>query len=309
MWGRKLLAGVAVVLALSIGAGAVLAEASEPERTGTAAVNGVDYYYEIHGQGEPLLLLHGGLGTFEMFTPILPELTESRQVIGVDLYGHGRTHLVDGRPMDLTEMGRDMAALVEDLGYERVDVMGYSLGGGVAVQMAAQQPARVRRLVVLSAPFERAGFHDGIQAQMEQIGAHQAESMKDTPMYQAYANVAPDVTAFPDLLDAVGDLLSQPDSFTLDVEALEPPVMLVYGDGDGDMIRLEHMVEFYKRLGGGQRDAGWEREHMPENRLAILPDLTHYELFGAPAMVRTVLPFLNGEKPDLSWSKAQEVAQ
>ncbi|WP_026988578.1 alpha/beta fold hydrolase [Fodinicurvata fenggangensis] len=307
MRGRKLLAVVAVDLALSFGAAPVFAEGPEPGRTGQIAVNGVEYYYETHGEGEPLLLLHGGLGTFEMFTPILPELTESRQVIGVDLYGHGRTQLVDGRPMDLTEMGRDMAALVEGLGYERVDVMGYSLGGGVAGQMAAQQPERVRRLVVLSAPFERAGFHDGIQAQMEQIGAHQAEAMKGTPMYQAYANVAPDVTAFPDLLDAVGDLLSQPDSFTLDVEALEPPVMLVYGDGD--MIRLEHMVEFYKRLGGGQRDAGWERAHMPENSLAILPNLTHYELFGAPAMVRTVLPFLNGEKPDLSWANAQEAAQ
>ncbi|WP_022726627.1 alpha/beta fold hydrolase [Fodinicurvata sediminis] len=307
MWGHKLLAGLAVVLVLSLGPEAVLADSPEAERSGDLAVNGVDYYYEIHGQGEPLLLLHGGLGTFEMFTPILPALTESRQVIGVDLYGHGRTELVEGRAMDLEEMGRDMAVLVEELGHESVDVLGYSLGGGVAGQMAVQQPERVRRLVILSAPFERAGFHDGIQAQMEEIGAGQAEAMKGTPMYQAYANVAPDVTAFPDLLNAVGDLLSQPNSFTLDVEALEPPVMLVYGDGD--MIRLEHMVEFYKRLGGGQRDAGWEREHMPENRLAILPDLTQYELFGAPAMVRTVLPFLKGEKPDLSWANAQEVAQ
>lgn len=307
MWRRKLLAGLAVVLALSFGAGAVLAEAPETKRSGHLAINSIDYYYEIHGEGAPLLLLHGGLGTFEMFTPILPALTESRQVIGVDLYGHGRTELVEGRAMDLAEMGRDMAVLVEELGHERVDALGYSLGGGVAGQMAVQQPERVRRLVILSAPFERAGFHDGIQAQMEQIGAGQAEAMKGTPMYQAYANVAPDVTAFPDLLDAVGTLLSQPDSFTLDVEALEPPVMLVYGDGD--MIRLEHMVKFYRRLGGGQRDAGWEREHMPENRLAILPDLTHYELFGAPAMVRTVLPFLNGEKPDLSWANVQEVEQ
>ncbi|MFC4352021.1 alpha/beta fold hydrolase [Fodinicurvata halophila] len=307
MWGRKVFAALAVVLALSFGAGPVLAEGPEPERSGHQSVNGIDYYYEIHGEGEPLLLLHGGLGTFEMFTPVLPVLTETRQVIGVDLYGHGRTQLVGGRPLDLAGMGRDMAALAEELGYEQVDVMGYSLGGGVAGQMAVQHPERVRRLVLLSAPFERAGFHDGIQAQMEQIGAQQAEAMKDTPMYQAYANVAPDVTAFPDLLDAVGELLSQPDSFTLDVEALEPPVMLVYGDGD--MIRLEHMVEFYKRLGGGQRDAGWEREHMPENRLAILPNMTHYELFGAPAMVRSVLPFLNGEAPALSWAHTNEAAE
>ena len=117
-----------------------------PMKSGYLPANGVNYYYEIHDQGEPLLLLHGGLGSIEMFEPDLPALARERQVIAVDLQGHGRTALGE-RPINLKDMGDDMATLLQQLGYQQVDVMGYSMGGGVAFRLAVQHPALVRRLV------------------------------------------------------------------------------------------------------------------------------------------------------------------
>jgi len=283
-----------------------MASTLQNAESGYVEVNGLNYHYAIHGEGEPLLLLHGGLGTSDMFTPILPELAQSRQVIGVDLHGHGRTALGE-RPLDLADMGRDMGLLVEALGHEQVDVMGYSMGGGVGAQMAVQNPDLVRRLVLVSTPAAKDGFYPEIVEQMHQMGAHVAEFLKNTPMHESYAAVAPNVDDFPRLLQAIGDMMRKPDIYEFEVEALSMPVMLVYGDSD--MFRLEHIVEFYKRLGGGQGDAGWMRENMGQNRLAILPDLTHYEVFMAPEMVRTVLPFLNGESDAPVWTAEEQAAE
>src|SRR5882762_10438674 len=121
----------------------------KPSRSGHAAVNGVNYYYAVYGTGEPLLLRHGGLGQIEMFGPNLTKLAQSRQVIGVDLQGHGRTSLGD-REINLLDMGNDMAGVLKKLGYNKVDVLGYSLGAGVAFQFAAQHPEMVRRLALAS---------------------------------------------------------------------------------------------------------------------------------------------------------------
>ena len=259
------------------------AAANPPPRTGHIAVNGIDYYYEVRGEGEPLLLLHGGLGNIAMFEPVLPMLAEGRQVIAVDLHGHGRTALGD-RPISLVELGDDMAAIVRELGYGAVDVLGYSMGAGVALRLAVQHPEAVRRLALVSAGLARDGFYAEMLPMQAQVGAGMAEFMKDTPMYKSYVAVAPHPEDFPKLLDRMGEWMRTPYDWADDVKTLKMPVMLVYGDSD--MFRPEHIVEFYHLLGGGLKDAGWMREYMAQNRLAILPDLTHYEIFASPTPPR-----------------------
>jgi pimeloyl-ACP methyl ester carboxylesterase len=282
------------LLASSILAGTAIshAEAQIAAASGHKLINGVNYYYEITGKGEPLLVLHGGLGSIGMFGLVLPPLVENRQVIAVDLHGHGRTALGD-RHISLVDQGADMAALIKSLGYDQVDVLGYSFGDGVAFQFAAQNPAMVRRLVLISAPYAQDGFFPEMLSQQAQVGAALAPMMKDTPMYKTYMAVAPKPEEFPKLLDEMGAFMRQPYDWSADVSKLTMPVMLIYGDSD--MIRPEHVVKFYQLLGSELKDAGWKREHMPRNRLAILPDVTHYEMSVAPQLAPTVLPFRNGK--------------
>lgn len=276
------------------------AKAAAATKTGHLAIDGVDYYYEIHGKGEPLLLLHGGLGSIDMFGPALAQLAQTREVIAVDLQGHGRTALGD-RPFKLESMGDDMAALVAKLGRKQVDVLGYSMGGGVAFRMAAQHPQSVRRLAMVSTPFSDDGFYPGIRAQQNQVSAAMAPMMEQTPMYQTYAAVAPNKNEFPRLLDTVGNYMKQHYDWSADVAKLTMPTMLVYGDGD--MFRPEHEIKFYQLLGGGLQDAGWQRETMSKNRLAIVPDATHYDIFASPRLIPTVLPFLDGKSDAKSWAE------
>jgi pimeloyl-ACP methyl ester carboxylesterase len=275
--------------------------AATAAKSGRLAINGVDYYYEIHGRGEPLLLLHGGLGSIGMFgSVLLPKLAENRTVIAVDLQGHGRTPL-GKRPFKLESIGDDMAQLTKRLGYPKVDVLGYSLGGGVALRMALQKSEAVRRLVLVSTPFSDDGYYADIKAQQVQVSAKAAPMMKDTPMYKSYVAVAPNPAEFPRLLDTLGEFMKKKYDWSAEVSKLKVPVMLVYGDSD--MFRPEHVVKFYQLLGGGLRDAGWARETMAKNRLAILPDLTHYDVFTSPRLATTVLPFLNGQRDAKSWAE------
>jgi pimeloyl-ACP methyl ester carboxylesterase len=278
---------------------------SARSKSGHIQANGVNYYYEIHGQGEPLLLLHGGLGSIDMFGPILPVLSQGRQVIAVDLHGHGRTQL-GNRKINLIDIGDDLAVILKELGHDQVDVLGYSFGAGAGFRLAVQHPAMVRRLALVSAAFAQDGFYPEMLPMQAQVGAGMAEQMKPTLMYQSYVAVAPDPNEFPKLLDAMGELMRTPYNWAEDVKKLKMPVMLVYGDSD--MYRPEHIVEFYQLLGGGLKDAGWQREHMSQNRLAILPGQTHYDVFLSPALPATVLPFLNGEMTSKSWAEQVEKA-
>jgi pimeloyl-ACP methyl ester carboxylesterase len=268
------------------------APAGKPIKSGYVAANGINYYYQVYGRGEPLLLLHGGLGQIEMFGPSLGALAKQRQVIGVDLHGHGRTALGD-RPIRYRDMADDLALVIKQLGHERVDVMGYSMGGAVALRLAAQHPQRVRRLVIVSAPYAQDGWFAEMLPMQASLSAAMADQMKDTPMHQGYAAIAPRPQDFPRLLDRMGELMREPYDWAGEVEKLAMPVMLVYGDSD--MVRPEHIVKFYQLLGGGLKDAGWQREHMSKNRLAIVPNLTHYEMFSVPGLAATVLPFLNNK--------------
>jgi pimeloyl-ACP methyl ester carboxylesterase len=275
------------------------AQAAEP-KSGYAQANGIKYYYEISGKGEPLLMLHGGLGSTDMFKPILPAFAEHRQVIAIDLQGHGRTEL-GSRKISLIDIGDDIAAVLKQIGYPKVDVIGYSFGGGVAFRLAAQHPEMVGRLALVSAGFASDGFYPEMREQQKQVGASMAEQMKETPMYKLYVAVAPKPQDFPRLLEAMGNLMREPFDYSADVKKLTMPTMLIFGDSD--MYRPEHIVEFYKLLGGGLRDAGWNRETMSKNRLAIIPDQTHYDIFFSPKLVATALPFLDGVSGSKSWNE------
>jgi pimeloyl-ACP methyl ester carboxylesterase len=259
-------------------------------QTGDAPVNGLNLYYEIHGAGAPLVLLHGGFGTTGMFGELLPTLTAHRQVIAVDLQGHGRTADID-RLLRWEQMADDIAALIAHLGLTTASVMGYSLGGAVALQTAIRHPQVVDRLIVVSTSYKRAAWYPGVLAGMDQVGAAAAEQMKQTPMYQQYASIAPRPEDWPVLWDKVGDLLRQDYDWSAGVAALSMPTMLVFGDADS--ISPASAAAFFGLLGGGQADGSWDRSGVTPHRLAILPGTTHYEIFASPLLAAVVAPFLD----------------
>ena len=257
-----------------------------------AEVNGINLYYEIHGAGRPLILLHGGLGSGEMFGPILPLLAGSHQVVAVDLQGHGRTADID-RPIDVRLMADDIAALIDHLGLDRPDVVGYSLGGGVALHTAAKYPAKVRRLVAAAANIRPDAIYPEMRAQQVQVSGAAADFMKDTPMYQLYQKVAPRPEDFPRLLDKIGASMSKDFDYTEEVRSLQVPTLIVAADAD--MAPPTHYVEMFKLLDGGLRDGGWTAEGRPKggHALAILPGLTHYNMFSSPLFAAVTLAFLD----------------
>ncbi len=265
--------------------------AAKPPASGKYAdVNGIRLYYEIHGSGKPLVLLHGGLGATGMFGANLDALAKGRQVIGVDLQGHGRTADID-RPISVALMADDIAALIQHLGLGRADVMGYSLGGGVALLTAIRHPEVVDRLVVVSTPFRRNGFYPDILAQQGQVSAAAADMMKQTPMYQMYAALAPRPQDWPRLLQKMGDAMKVDFDYSSQIRGITARTLVVAGDAD--IFPPSHAVEMFTLLGGGQRDGGWDGSGRPKSRLAILPGLTHYTIFADPALAEVAIRFLD----------------
>jgi pimeloyl-ACP methyl ester carboxylesterase len=260
-----------------------------------AEVNGLRLYYEIHGSGRPMILLHGALGSAEMCGPILPTLAERHQVIAVDLQGHGRTADID-RPIDIRLMADDIAALIDHLGLDKPDLVGYSLGGGVAFFTAVKYPEKVGRLVMACANIRRDAIPAEMLAQQAQVSAAAAEFMKDTPMYQLYQKVAPRPEDFPLLLDKIGESMSKDFDFSDEVRGLQVPTLLVCADAD--MAPPSHYVEAFKLLDGGLRDGGWMGEGRPKggHALAILPGLTHYNVAGSPLFAAVTLDFLDQQQ-------------
>jgi pimeloyl-ACP methyl ester carboxylesterase len=270
-----------------------------------ADVNGINLYYEIHGGGEPLVLLHGGLGASEMFGAALERLAEGHRVIAVDLQGHGRTADVD-RPIRLETMAEDLAALLDHLGLERVDAVGYSLGGGVAFPLAVRHPDKVRRLVVVSAYFRDDAVDPALRALQGQVNEEAAVFMEDTPMYELYARLAPRPQDFPRLVGKIGEYMAQPFDMTEELRDIRVPTMLMAADAD--MAPPSHLVEMFRLLDGGLRDGGWMGEGRPKggHALAILPGLQHYNIFSSPLAAETILAFLDA--PDASGAPTQEGA-
>jgi len=266
--------------------------ADTPGKGEYAEVNGINLYYETRGAGRPLILLHGGLGSGEMFGPVLPILAERHQVIAVDLQGHGRTADID-RPIDIRLMADDIAALIDHLDLDRPDVVGWSLGGGVALQTAVRHPDKVGRLVAASANIRRDAIPAEMLAQQGQVNAAAAEYMKDTPMYELYMRVAPRPEDFPRLLDKMGESMAKDFDLTEEVRGLKVPTLIVAADAD--MAPPSHYVEVFKLLDGGLRDGGWMGEGRPKggHALAILPGLTHYNLCRSPLFAAVTLAFID----------------
>jgi pimeloyl-ACP methyl ester carboxylesterase len=257
-----------------------------------ADVNGLHLYYETHGSGRPLILLHGGLAAGEMFEPILPVLAADHQVIVPDLQGHGRTADID-RPIDVRLMADDVAALIDHVGLDRPDVVGYSMGGGVAFFAAVKHPEKVRRLVVASTNMRRDAIPPEMLAQQAQVSAAAAEFMKETPMYETYQRLAPRPEDFGRLLDKIGASMAEDFDFSEEVRSLQVPTLIVCADAD--MAPPSHYVEVFKLLDGGLRDGGWGGEGRPKggHALAVLPGLTHYNLGVSPLFAAVTLDFLD----------------
>ena len=297
-----LVASVCLVLIASA-ASAAPSSGFAPVRTGYALVDGLRMYYEVYGTdgtsvaggvGTPLVLLHGGFGAIEMYAPILSALAANRRVIAADLQGHGRTADID-RPLSYESMADDVAGLIRFLGYVRSDVMGYSLGGEVALQTAIRHPEVVRKLVLVSTAFRQDGWYPEILAAEAQMGPAAAEPMKQTPMYQLYARIAPRPQDWPVLVTKMGDLLRKSYDWTAGAAALKMPLLIV--GGDADAVRTAHTLEFFGLFGGGKRDAGWDGSRRPSAELAILPATTHYSIFMSPALPSAVVPFLDAPMP------------
>ena len=241
--------------------------------TGYAPVNGVDMYWESRGEGGvPLIVTHGGFGLTSMFTDLLDQLAAKRQVIALELQGHGHTRDT-GRPFRYETFGDDIAALIDYLSLGPADLLGYSFGGNASLRCTIQHPASVRRLAAVSIPCRRDGWFPEVLAGMDQMSSAGFEQMRHSPMYQQWSAVAPDPDAFPALMDKTGDLLRNTYDWSADVSKIATPTLLVYGDADS--IAPAHAAEFFALLGGGLADAGWDGSPPTSMRLAILPGRTH----------------------------------
>jgi pimeloyl-ACP methyl ester carboxylesterase len=267
---------------------------TQHQATGTgryAPVNGLNLYYEIHGQGRPLVLLHGafsGIGT--SFGQMLPGLAQGRQVIAVELQGHGRTADID-RPLSVKLMAQDIAALLEHLGAEPADVFGYSLGAAVAFQLALDHPQRVRKLVLMSLTYQLDGFHPGL---MEGMGQLQPEFLHGSPFHDEYLRLAPRPEDFPRLVEKIKTFNANlPEWTEADVRAITAPVMIVIGDSD--IVRPEHAVAMFRLWGGG---VAGDTMGLPAARLAILPGTTHVTTaYRGEWLVPMVTEFLDAPLP------------
>jgi pimeloyl-ACP methyl ester carboxylesterase len=242
--------------------------ATTEAQTGYAPIGELNMYYEIHGRGRPTILLHGAYMTIELMGPMLPGLAKSRQVIATEQQGHGRTADVD-RPITYEQMADDTAALVRHLKIDNADVVGYSMGGGIALQLAIRHPDLVRRLVLASASFTSDGMH---AAALEMFPSITPELFAGSPIEEAYLRTAPHPGDFPKLVEKLKQLDSTPYAWSEDdIRAIAAPTLIVLGDSDG--IRLEHAVELFKLRGGGVMG---DLAGLPRSQLAVLPGTTHY---------------------------------
>ena len=256
--------------------------------SGYADVNGIKLYHEIYGQGEPLVLIHGGLTTIDEMQGWVHPLAKTRRVIAVEMQGHGRTADTD-RPMNFARMGDDIAALLNHLKIPKADVVGHSFGGAIAIRAAIQHPDKVRRLVVISSPHARSAWYPETQEGMSQVGAGLAENMAQTPTGK-FSKQWAEPQRFPRFLDKMGKMMSEDYDWSADIAKLPMPVLLVFADNDS--ISQKHIAEFFALLGGGVKEPGWLNTRLSKSRLAVVPGYSHYNFISSPEVAQIVGKFL-----------------
>jgi pimeloyl-ACP methyl ester carboxylesterase len=252
--------------------------ANTSRQTGYAPVNGLNMYYEIRGTGQPLVLLHGAYMTIDAMGEVVPALARTRQVIAVELQGHGHTADVD-RPLSYEQMADDTAALLRHLGVEQADVFGFSTGGGVALQVAIRDPEVVRKLVVASASYTS----DGMQPELlEMTPSITPETFAESPIEEEYLHTAPNPDDFPTLVAKLKQLDMEPFAWSQEnIRGIAAPTLIIVGDSDA--IRLEHAVELFRLLGGGVMG---DLAGLPKSQLAVLPGTVHFFPSGSGVLDR-----------------------
>lgn len=268
----------------------------KPTSCGYAAVNGIRLYHEIYGEGDPLVLIHGGLTTIDQMQGWVQPLAKTRQVIAVEMQGHGRSADTD-RPINFTVMGDDIAALLDHLRVPSADLVGHSFGGASALRAAIQHPDKVRRLVVISSPAARSGWFPEARLGMSQVSAAMAENMMRTPTGQ-FSLGWPEPRRFPQFLDKMGRTMSEDYDWSKDIAKLPMPVHLVFADNDS--ISQSHIAEFFALLGGGVKEPGWLNTQLSQSRLAVVPGYSHYNLLSSQEVPQIIGKFLSDPLTDPS---------
>jgi pimeloyl-ACP methyl ester carboxylesterase len=260
----------------------------KPTSSGYAEVNGINLYHEVYGQGEPLVLIHGGLTTIGEMEGWVQALAKTRQVIAVEMQGHGRTADTD-RPMSFATMGDDIAALLNYLEIPRADLVGHSFGGASAIRVGIRHPDKVRRLVVISSPYARSGWYPEAQKGMSQISASMAENMMQTPTGKL-SKQWPEPQRFPRFLDKMGKMMTEDYDWSAEIAKLVIPVLLVFADNDS--VSQKHIAEFFALLGGGVKEPGWLNTQLSKSRLAVVPGYSHYNFIASAEVPQIVSRFL-----------------
>jgi pimeloyl-ACP methyl ester carboxylesterase len=261
-------------------------------KSGYAPVNGLALYYEIHGSGQPLVLLHGAFSAIgTSFGALLPGLARSRQVIALDMQAHGRTADID-RPLSLEQMADDTAAVLQHLGIAQADIFGYSMGAGVALWVALRHPEVVRKLVLASVTFNLSGVHPGL---MDGFADMKPEMMFGSPWHDEYLRIAPRPDDFATLFAKKTAMDRNIQDIPAEaIAAIKAPTLLIVGDSD--IVRPEHAVEMFRLLGGG---VAGDMAGLPNSQLAVLPGTTHVTVVArADLLLAMIPPFLDAPLPE-----------
>jgi pimeloyl-ACP methyl ester carboxylesterase len=269
----------------------VAAVAQQEPTTGYAPVNGLKMYYEIHGSGDPVVLLHGAFMTItNNWSGWIGELSKTRKVIAVEMQGHGRTADI---PRDITyeNLADDVAALLDHLKIPRADLIGYSMGGAVAMQCAIRHPDKVRKVVVISSWFRRDGV---VKEGLDALAKLTADAFKGSPIEAEYKKLSPTPDDFPKFVKRLLATSSKGHDIGTDqLKASTAPMFFIHGDADG--VRLEHVAEMFRLKGG---EIHGDIKPRSASRLAILPDTTHVTLMQRmPVIVPMVNDFLDAKPP------------